>query len=251
MSSVAGSVSSATSGHGLRAVLFDAGNTLVFLDYGRMAEAVGAALGLPLTASALEARAAEAADAMEKAAGSDQERAAAFLEALFRLSGVPPHRMSEVRTCLARMHGERHLWCSVREGTLESLQRLRNAGLRLGIVSNSDGRVEQALAEAGLREYFDVVIDSSVAGVEKPDPAIFRAALEALGVNAEEALYVGDMYDVDIVGARAAGMEAVLLTAGGSAPDRPCHTAASIDQLVDLLLQPEGLMPTSHRARNR
>jgi putative hydrolase of the HAD superfamily len=239
-------------GRGLRAVLFDAGNTLVFLDYERMAEAVGAALALPLTASGLAARAAEAADAMEMASGSDQDRAAAFLEALFRLSGVPAHRMSEVRTCLARVHGERHLWCSVREGTLESLKRLRDAGLRLGIVSNSDGRVEQALAEAGLREYFEVVIDSSLAGVEKPDPAIFLAALQALGVGPEEALYVGDMYDVDIVGAKAAGMEAVLLTAAGSAPDRPCYTAASIDQLVDLLLQPESLMtPTSHQPRNR
>ena len=53
-----------------------------------------------------------------------------------------------------------------------------------------------------------MVIDSSVFGIEKPDPAIFRAALEALNVAPEEALYVGDLYDVDVVGARAAGMEA-------------------------------------------
>jgi putative hydrolase of the HAD superfamily len=87
-----------------------------------------------------------------------------------------------------------------------------------------------------LREYFDVVIDSSVFGTEKPDPAIFRAALEALDVAPEEALFVGDLYDVDVVGARAAGMEAVLLTSTGVGQNPPCHTAASIDELVDVLL---------------
>ena len=219
----------------LKAVLFDAGNTLVFLDYARLAEGVGKALGLPLTAEGLGAQVAAASDAMEKAAGSDQERAAAYLEALFRMAGIPAERMGEVRDCVARMHRERHLWCSVPAGIRESLGRLRDAGLRLGVVSNSDGRVEQALAEAGLREYFDVVIDSSVAGIEKPDPAIFLAALDALGVEAEQALYVGDLYEVDVVGARAAGIDAVLLAAPGST-HRSCRTTSSIADLVDALL---------------
>ena len=222
----------------LRAVLFDAGNTLVFLDYYRMAEGVGTALGLPLTGEALAAGAIEAANAMERA-GNDQERAAAYLETLFRLGGVPAARMHEVSDCLQRMHRERHLWCSVQDRTHEALGRLKAAGLRLGIVSNSDGRVEQALTAAGLREYFDVVIDSSIVGVEKPDPAIFRAALDALGTAPEEALYVGDLYDVDVLGARAAGMEAVLLTSSRVESDRPCRTAASIHELVNTLLPGE------------
>ena len=220
----------------IRAVLFDAGNTLVFLDYDRMALGVGTALGLPLTGEGLAAHAAEAASAMEASTGADRDRAAAYLEALFRLAGVPASRMGDVHECLRRMHGERHLWCSVHEHTHDALARLRAAGLRLGIVSNSDGRVDQALSAAGLREYFDVVIDSSAFGIEKPDPAIFRAALQALDVAPEEALYVGDLYDIDVVGARAAGMEAVLLTSGGEGQTPPCRTAASIDELVDDLL---------------
>jgi putative hydrolase of the HAD superfamily len=235
----------------LRAILFDAGNTLVFLDYARLAEGVGTALALPLTAPALAAHATEAAAAMERVGGSDQERAAVFLETLFRLGGVPPERMGEVRDCVSRMHRERHLWCSVPETTRESLSRLRNAGLRLGVVSNSDGRVEQALAEAGLREYFDVVIDSSLAGIEKPNPAIFLAALDALGVAPEEALFVGDLYEVDIVGARAAGIEAVLLAPPDS-PRHPCRTAASVAELVDTLLARENRMiPTSNQYQDR
>jgi putative hydrolase of the HAD superfamily len=224
------------SGQALRAVLFDAGNTLVFLDYDRMALGVGTALGLPLSGEELAAHAAEATSAMESSTGTDRDRAAVYLEALFRLAGVPPTRMGEVRERLRQMHGERHLWCSVHEHTHDALGRLRAAGLRLGIVSNSDGRVDQALSAAGLREYFDVVIDSSVFGTEKPDPAIFRAALEALDVAPEEALFVGDLYDVDVVGARAAGMEAVLLTSSVVGQNPPCRTAASIDELVDVLL---------------
>jgi HAD superfamily hydrolase (TIGR01549 family) len=220
----------------IRAVLFDAGNTLIFLDYERMALGVGTTLGLPLTGEGLAAHAAEAASAMEASSGTDGDRAAVYLEALFRLAGVPATRMGEVRDCLWRMHRDRHLWCSVHEHTRDALARLRAAGLRLGIVSNSDGRVDQALSAAGLREYFDVVIDSSVFGTEKPDPAIFRAALDALEVAPEEALYVGDLYDVDIVGARAAGMEGVLLTSGGVGQNPPCRTAASIGELVNDLL---------------
>jgi putative hydrolase of the HAD superfamily len=225
------------SGQVLRAVLFDAGNTLLFLDYARMAQAVGAALRLPLTGEALAGHEPEAAQAMERASGSQEgERAAVYLEALFRASGVPADRIPEVRDCLRRLHLERHLWCSVHGRTHESLGRLRAAGIRLGVVSNSDGQVEQALAVSGLRDYFDVVIDSSLVGVEKPDPAIFQAALDALGIGPGEALYVGDVYEVDVVGARAAGIEAVLLAPSSPGPGRACRTAGSIDELVDALL---------------
>jgi HAD superfamily hydrolase (TIGR01509 family) len=137
------------------------------------------------------------------------------------------------------MHRERHLWSAVPARTHHALERLRDAGLLLGVVSNSDGRADEALQAAGLRQYFDSVIDSSVVGVEKPDPRIFRAALDALGVTAGETLYVGDIYEIDIEGARAAGIEAVLLSESGPAPERSCRTAQSIDDLVNLLLSRE------------
>lgn len=207
----------------------------MFLDYDRLAEGVGSALGLPLTGPGLAVHAAEASRAMERAAGNDQQRAATYLEALFRLGGVPDERMAEVGRCLARMHAERHLWCSIRDQTREALQRLRAAGLRLGVVSNSDGRVAEALQAAGLSDFFDVVIDSKLVGIEKPDPRIFQAALAALAVRPEESLYVGDLYEVDVVGARAAGIEPVLL-APGPGPGQSCRTAATLHDLVNALL---------------
>jgi putative hydrolase of the HAD superfamily len=217
-----------------RAVLFDAGNTLIFLDYARLADEVGAAVGIPLTGEGLARHNAGAVQAMERA-GSDKERATAYLEALFLLSGVPRESLERARECLARMHSERNLWSVVPERSAESLARLREAGLKLGVVSNSDGRVEQALEDAGLRHYFDVVIDSTLIGVEKPDPRIFHAALQALEVAPDEALYIGDLYEVDVLGARAAGLDAVLL----GTPDRMnvnCRTASSIPDLVNELL---------------
>lgn len=221
----------------LRAVLFDAGNTLLFLDYVRMAEGVGAALGVPLTGQGLAAGAPAAARAMEAPRGTDRERAGVYFDALFRHAGVPADRLAEVRERLTAMHAEHHLWCGIAEGTLDALTRLRRAGLRLGVVSNSDGRVEEALAAAGLRECFDVVIDSAVVGVEKPDPAIFRAALDALGVPAGEALYVGDLYEIDVVGANAAGLPAVLLAPPGAPRPLGCATIGSLRALADDLLK--------------
>lgn len=221
----------------LRAVLFDAGNTLLFLDYVRMAEGVGAALGVPLTGQGLAAGAPAAARAMEAPRGTDRERAGVYFDALFRQAGVPADRLAEVRERLTAMHAEHHLWCGIAEGTLDALTRLRRAGLRLGVVSNSDGRVEEALAAAGLRECFDVVIDSAVVGVEKPDPAIFRAALDALGVPAGETLYVGDLYEIDVVGANAAGLPAVLLAPPGAPRPLGCATIGSLRALADDLLK--------------
>jgi putative hydrolase of the HAD superfamily len=221
----------------LRAVLFDVGNTLLFLDYPRLAAGVGAALGIQLTGAGLAAGAGAAALAMEQPRATDQERAGAFLRALFLEAGVAKERLGEVQKCLRRLHGEQHLWSAIAAGTKDALARLRRAGLRLGVVSNSDGRAEAALEAAGLREEFDVVVDSALAGVEKPDPAIFRVALDQLGVRAEETLYVGDLFEVDVVGARAAGMPAVLLVP----PDVPlpagCPSVLSLGALADDLLK--------------
>jgi putative hydrolase of the HAD superfamily len=220
----------------LKAVLFDAGNTLLFLDHDRMAAAVGGALGVPLHPERLAAAAGYAARVAERARGVDRDRARTYLEALFTAAGVPAARMEEVGHCLQRLHQENHLWCRLAPGTREALDRLRAGGLRLGVVSNSDGRVEEALIASGLRDCFDVVLDSALVGVEKPDPAIFRAALGALRVAPCEALYVGDLYDVDVVGARAAGMEAVLLVPDAAGPGPDCRRFTSLAGLADDLL---------------
>lgn len=219
-----------------RAVLFDAGNTLLGLDHERIAPAVARALGITLTAAQLRTASPYAALAMEEGKGTDQERALRYLELLFERAGVPEARMAEVKTLLWALHAERHLWTGIDPGTAPALARLREGGIGLGVVSNSDGRVAEALEAVGLAEYFGVVVDSRIAGFEKPDPRIFLPALAALQVRAAEALYVGDLYEVDVVGARRAGMAAVLLDPAGLHVSRDVPTAPDVAAVVDRLL---------------
>jgi HAD superfamily hydrolase (TIGR01509 family) len=223
-----------------RAVIFDAGGTLLFLDHARIAERLSAACGARLTKAMLDEAAPAAAQALEQAAGSDGERAARYLEVLCLAAGLPAARWLAARSELYAMHRERHLWSAGDPRTGAALGRLREHGIALGVVSNSDGRVDDALRAAGLREHFDVVIDSSIAGVEKPDPRIFLAALDALGMAAGDALYVGDVHEVDVVGAHAAGLAAALVgpNAGGVPGVRSAPTVAD---LIEALLDEAGV----------
>ncbi len=91
-----------------------------------------------------------------------------------------------MRDTLLMLHKEKHLWSAVHPGTVEALERLRDSGYRLAVVSNSDGRAEEGLAAAGLRPFFEFVIDSQLVGFEKPDPRIFEVALRQLGVAPAE-----------------------------------------------------------------
>jgi HAD superfamily hydrolase (TIGR01549 family) len=99
----------------------------------------------------------------------------------------------------------------VRPGTREALERLKSQGFKLAVVSNADGNVEKDAKDFRLAPFFDAIVDSHVVGVAKPDPRIFQIALERLGVTPEQARYAGDIYSIDMVGARAAGIEAALI----------------------------------------
>jgi putative hydrolase of the HAD superfamily len=90
-------------------------------------------------------------------------------------------------------------------GAAEAVSELERLGLRLAVVSNWDVALHGYLEELGLAEHFGAVVTSAEAGAPKPDPRIFRLALERLGVRPERALHVGDS-EADEEGARAAGM---------------------------------------------
>ena len=107
---------------------------------------------------------------------------------------------------------------------------------RLGIVSNFYGNLEAVCAGAGLAPHLSVVVDSAVAGFEKPDPRIFRAALEALDARPEEAVFVGDSMTRDMEGARRLGMAHVWLAPGR---DRGCcpgdAVIARLERLTEVI----------------
>lgn len=111
----------------------------------------------------------------------------------------------------------------------EALARLRAGGARLAVVSNWDVSLHDVLERTDLRRLVDAVVISAVEGVAKPDPAIFRTAMARLGVS--EALHVGDSLEHDVAGARAAGLEAVLVVRDGATPPPGVRAVASLAEL--------------------
>jgi putative hydrolase of the HAD superfamily len=131
--------------------------------------------------------------------------------------GVGPSDVERASTLLAaQLDGMP--WAQVLTGARIGLRALADAGVPLGVVSNSDGTVERQLLDNELCQVGEgagipvaIVVDSHVVGITKPDPAIFHFALDAMGVDASECLYVGDTVTYDVTGARAAGLRPVHL----------------------------------------
>lgn len=134
-------------------------------------------------------------------------------------------------------HQQFNLWERVPETVEPTLQEFRRLGLRLVAVSNANGRLNVLFDRLGLSKYFDCVIDSFLEGVEKPDPRLFRIALERSGASAETTLHVGDLYHVDVVGARAAGLSAVLIDEADLYRDYDCPRVRTLEELVPMLIQ--------------
>ena len=220
---------------GLRAVFLDAGGTLIHLDWGFLADAL-AAVGLTRTRAELErafdgARRRVGALLTERPGCTDAERATTLWSTMLDGCGcVDPDAARIVAAEVRRRDAEDGLWAHVEPGTAEVLEGLRARGLTVGVVSNSDGRVASFLTAAGLAGHLDFVIDSGRVGVEKPDPRIFHIACRQAGVRAAQAVHVGDVHAIDVVGARAAGVRPILLAAAGADPG----DCARIDSLADL-----------------
>ena len=128
-------------------------------------------------------------------------------------------------------HAEHNLWELVPEHVPLALERLRKTAARLVVVSNSNGRLRMKLERLGLARFFDCMFDSHEEGVEKPDPRFFQIALERSGGRAETTLHVGDFYWIDVMGARAAGLRAVLVDSAGLYPDADCPRIRSLAEL--------------------
>ena len=121
-------------------------------------------------------------------------------------------------------------WNQLRPGTKETLQAIRESGRRLGVISNSDGHIEDLVRSVGLGECFDSFTDSALVGSEKPDAGIFQHALASLGAPAGESIYLGDVYSVDYLGAKRVGMGAVLMDVAGAYSDAGFPRVESLEE---------------------
>lgn len=121
-------------------------------------------------------------------------------------------------------------WDQILPGTREALDRIRQQ-YAIAVISNADGRIDAVLRRCGICDCFASITDSGNIGQEKPHPAIFAAALREMKAEPAESLYVGDVYSVDYVGARNAGMEAVLFDLAGAYKGQEFPRVESLSEL--------------------
>ncbi|MCB9663952.1 MAG: HAD-IA family hydrolase [Alphaproteobacteria bacterium] len=223
---------------GWTTVLLDAGGVLIGPDWSRAARVL-ADHGLEVDADALRAEEAWGARALDAAddltddlarwrhlVGTTLARAAQHLGPALRDKAVD---------LLRAEHERHHLWREVYPDVRPALDRLARHRITLGVLSNSNGSVEEVLTEVGLRSCFLDVVDSGVVGIEKPDPRAFRGAVERLGVPRREVVYVGDLTLTDVAAARRAGIDALLLDRSGSLTGRS-DALSSLEAVVDRVL---------------
>ncbi len=219
----------------LRAVLLDLGNTLVGMDADLVVEAATAE-GVRCTPERFRRAEAASRPALSAWIGSptsdDPTTLVYVREILRRLDAAAPHAVAPRLVRRLRAVPTQRLWSAVLPGVPAALERLRAAGLRLVVVSNSDGTAEAGLVACGLRGLVDAVVDSAVFGVEKPDRRIFDHAIALTGVRPGDALHVGDLHAVDVVGARGVGIHPVLLDPFGDWPDVDCASATDVAALA-------------------
>jgi len=232
---------------GVDLLSLDAGNTVIFLDHARLAascekEGFSASAEALIRAEGHAKVALECGEALDlgwetQVAGTRSW--ALVVGTMLSRAGLAQARVPAFLTALWEEHRVRNFWTLVPDGLLDAVARVRAAGVRVAIVSNAEGTIASVLERVGLADAFDLVIDSGLVGVEKPDPRIFRIVLDHFGVPAERALHVGDTYATDILGARAAGMRVALIDPYGHFTGRHPDVARveSTAQVADAIVQ--------------
>jgi putative hydrolase of the HAD superfamily len=228
----------------LRAILFDAGNTLIRIDYAAIATAL-AAHGVATTPDALmraEWRARVRLDddvfaVPELASTEARTTHRRYLAYVLDGIGVTDAAVLDAMDAWRGGHNQPlGLWTAPEPDAAPALRLAREAGLRAGVISNSNGSIKRILTQLELLPLLDFALDSKEEGVEKPQPEIFARALARAGVAAADAAYVGDFYSIDVLGARRAGVRAVLLDPGRCWGQRDCPTATTVLDAVKALL---------------
>ena len=198
----------------------DAGNTVIFLDHARLAELVRRA-GLEVSAEVLIRTEGEAKVLAETGGLVDvvwkfRDRPGAsgwgkMVGTIALLAGLDESMVPPLLDIAWPHHEAKNLWWKVPEGMGAALDSMRRSGVKVAIISNSEGMLDRLFTELDVLQHFDLVVDSGKVGVEKPDPRIFQIALERFNVAPGRALHLGDMFATDILGARAAGIRHALI----------------------------------------
>jgi len=220
----------------LETVFLDAGGVLLYPNWWRVSDAL-ARYGVTISPEALidaDPRARRELDDLGVIGGTtDASRGWLFFDLVLSHAGVG--RSEATAAALADLHSYHrasNLWEYVPPDVVPALEALRARGLRLVVVSNANGTLLAHMERLGLTGRFDYILDSQDEGVEKPDTRFFEIALARSGARKETTIHVGDLYYVDVIGARTAGLRGVLLDEASLRPDADCPRVRSLDELV-------------------
>jgi len=223
----------------IQTVFLDAGGVLVWPNWTRVSEAL-ARQGVRVDADVLAAAEPAAKKRLDTGATvqatNDQQRGWTYFNLILEQAGIPlSHDTAVALAELNAYHQHANLWELVPAEVRPALAALRARGLRLVVVSNANGRLHHLFERIGLLDAFDYVFDSHREGIEKPDPRYFAIALERSGSAAPSTIHVGDLYYVDVVGARAAGISPVLFDVADLYPDVDCPRVRSLRELAAII----------------
>ena len=167
----------------------------------------------------------------------DKTRGWLYFNKVLEHAGVPLSAATDAALAAMReYHRVDNLWEEVPPDVVPALKRFRALGLTLVVVSNANGRLRHLFDRLALTAYFDVVLDSYEWHVEKPDPRLFQIALEQARAQPSRTAHVGDLFHIDVVGARAAGLrEGILLDSAGLYPHVDCRRIRQLDELAHVI----------------
>jgi HAD superfamily hydrolase (TIGR01509 family) len=220
----------------IHTLFLDAGGVLVHPNWARVSRAM-ADVGVEVSAERLAAAEPHAMRALDEASivgtTDDRRRGWMYFNLLLEQVGVQrSDRTERALAALGEYHAEHNLWEHVEPDVVPVLASLRARGLRLVVVSNANGRLRHLFDRLDFARWFDALLDSHEWGVEKPDPRLFQLALEASGSQASATAHVGDLYHVDVAGARRAGLaHAVLYDPAGLYEGADCPRLARLADL--------------------
>lgn len=173
-----------------------------------------------------------------------------ILHTLLSEWGYPALPEKVLDAALESMYAVSEEYWKVEEDAIPTLECLCDRGYRLGMISNAadDANVQRLIDQAGIRQYFDAILSSAASGTRKPNPHIFKLALNHLETHASRAVMVGDMLGADILGAHNVGMRAIWITRRANTPANKAHldtiqpdaTISTLSELPQVLEQFQG-----------
>ena len=223
----------------IKAVFFDAGNTILFINFKiikKILEEYGYKVSLTeLKEAELKWRTSLEDNIEELKHLTDQEVLPHYFTEALRPLGIQKSDLEVIVQEIISRHRKKMLWSIFPSSVRKVIVELRKKGYKVGVISNSDGRLVNQLKSLKVYDLFDAVIDSREVGVEKPNPQIFEIAMKRLKVTPQESIYVGDLYSIDIIPAQKMGIRAILFDPGNHFPHLHCPRIQRLKDIFEHL----------------